>query len=230
MTEAPQEPVQAKGEDERTLQLVRLILDLDEGPVMTQLSAMLSEGYPPMVLLDACIQGMQAVGRRFEEKRYFIAALIMAGEIMRRATELLEPHLPRQHSDPVKNTILIGTVAGDIHDLGKNLFAILARCNGLHIVDLGVEVPPERFLEEAARTRPDLIGLSCVLTGAIASLKATIELLRRRLPTPRPPIIAGGTCVDEKIGLHVGADFSTQNAAQGLRYCLEHIHKKNNPS
>lgn len=217
-------PLQEK--EWRRQHLVRLILELKEQACMDELSAMLADGWSAMDLLEACIQGMQAVGKRFEEKRYFIAALIMAGEIMRQATEFLEPHFPRRRKDPGVNTILLGTVAGDIHDLGKNLFAILARCYGFSIVDLGVEVPAERFLSEAQRIEPDLIGLSCVLTSAVAALKETVELLRKTLPPPQPPIIIGGSCVDEQIAHYINADFSTQDAAKGLRHCLDFIQNR----
>lgn len=226
MSDSIRDKISFKEMEQRKQHLVRLILDLNEEACMNELSAMLSEGWSPMDLLETCIQGMQAVGKRFEEKRYFIAALIMAGEIMRQATELLEPHFPRRQSDPSANTILLGTVAGDIHDLGKNLFAILARCNGFDIIDLGVEVPPRQFLSEARRVKPDLIGLSCVLTGAVSALKETVDLLRKELPHPQPPIIVGGSCVDERIARYVNADFSTQDAAAGLRQCREFIRNK----
>jgi methanogenic corrinoid protein MtbC1 len=212
--------------EQRKQHLVRLIIELKEQACMDALAAMLSEGCSAMELLEACIQGMQAVGKRFEEKRYFIAALIMAGEIMHQATEFLEPHFPRQHREPGKSTILLGTVAGDIHDLGKNLFAILARCNGFNIIDLGVEVLPEYFLIEARRIKPDIVGLSCVLTSAISALKNTVELLRKELPNPQPSIIIGGSCIDEQIAAYINADFSTQDAAIGLRQCREFIRNK----
>jgi methanogenic corrinoid protein MtbC1 len=211
---------------QRKQNLVRLILELNEKQFLEELSAMFSQGWSAMDLLDACIQGMQAVGRQFEEKRYFIAALIMAGEIMRQATEFLTPHFPKERSTTQSNSILLGTVSCDIHDLGKNLFAILARCSGFDIIDLGVEVSPERFLDEAKSLGPDLIGLSCVLTSAVSSLKETVDLLHRELPRPQPPIIVGGSCVDAQIGQYVQADFATQDAAEGLRFCQEFIRKK----
>lgn len=226
MSDSAKDKISLQEMEQRKQHLVRLILELKEEACMDELSAMLSDGWSSMDLLEACIQGMQAVGKRFEKKRYFIAALIMAGEIMRQATEFLEPHFPRRQSNPNANTILLGTVAGDIHDLGKNLFAILARCNGFDIVDLGVEVPPDRFLSEARRIEPDLIGLSCVLTSAVSALKETVDLLRKELPHPQPPIIIGGSCVDKQIAQYVNADFSTQDAAAGLRQCRRFIRNR----
>ena len=207
-------------------QLVDSILELQEAHCLHLLESMLTGGWDAMDLLDACITGMQAVGRRFEEKRYFIAALIMAGEIMRQATAFLEPHFPRQTSDSDLKIILLGTVAGDIHDLGKNLFAILARCNGFKVIDLGTEVPAEHFLAKALEHHPDLIGFSCVLTSAVPAVKTTIGLLRAELPPPCPPIIVGGACIDAHIGNHINADHATRDAAQGLRFCQDFIRKK----
>jgi methanogenic corrinoid protein MtbC1 len=95
----------------------------------------------------------------------------------------------------------LGTIASDIHDLGKNLFAILARSNGFKVIDLGVDVPPSRFLDEALRIQPDLIGISCLLTIALPELEEAVKILHFELP--QSPVIIGGTCMDERICHHV---------------------------
>ncbi len=209
----------------RKKRLVDLIVELDERHCMSEIENMLSSGWDPMDLLDCCIQAMRVVGKRFEEGRYFIAALIMAGAIMRQATDLIEPHLVRRESYDANGTIILGTIAGDIHDLGKNLFAVLVRCIGFEVIDLGVDVPPPAFLEAAKQTRPDLVGISCVFTHALPELKTAVQAVRTELAPP-PPIIIGGTCIDELICRHVEADYWVQDAAQGVKICRRLLQEK----
>ncbi len=199
--------------------LVQLITGLKEKDALREIERMLTAGWEPIRVMESCIQGMQDVGKLFEKGRYFIAALIMAGEIMRRATRMLAPHLPRQPSDQSVGIILLGTVLGDIHDLGKNLFALLARCEGFEVVDLGVDVPPERFVAEARKIGPDIIGLSCVLSSTMPDLKKTVTLLHGEAPPGRAEVMIGGNYIDEHVFRHVGADCWALDAAQGVQEC-----------
>lgn len=210
----------------RRKRLLEMIVELDERHCISEIENMLSSGCDPMDLLDCCIQGMRMVGKKFEEGRYFIAALIMAGAIMRQATELIEPHLVRREFYDTSGSIVLGTIAGDIHDLGKNLFAVMVRCIGLEVIDLGVDVPPPAFLAAAKRTKPDVIGISCVLTLALPDLKTAVRALRTHLPPPRPPVIIGGSCIDQQIFRHVKADYWVEDAAQGMKICRQVIQDK----
>ncbi len=203
--------------DPRLELLSELIADLKEAQALDELEKLMACGISPGVLLSSCMEGMHRVGKRFEEGRYFIAALIMAGEIMRQATERLGPHLSIQKKAKTKGRFLLGTVQGDIHDLGKNLFAGLLHFDGVEVVDLGVDVPPEVFVTEVERRKPDMVGLSCVLTSCLSGLKDTIDKLRTRFGDGRPPVIIGGACVDAKIGSFTKADFWAPDAAKGLQ-------------
>ena len=129
--------------DLRMERLKTMITDLQEETGLAELQSMLDEGVDPRELLACCMEGMRRVGIRFETGSYFIAGLIMAGEIMRSATELLSPHLTLQQARDGGGRVMLGTIQGDIHDLGKNLFSLLLKCHGIEVIDLGVDVPPE---------------------------------------------------------------------------------------
>jgi methanogenic corrinoid protein MtbC1 len=197
--------------------LADLITDLKEETSLTVLKSLLSQGVPPDLLLKSCMEGMRRVGSRFEQGRYFIAALIMAGEIMRRATEMIGPSLSRDDVLKTKGLVMIGTVQGDIHDLGKNLFASMLQIDSVEVVDLGVDVPQEIFCKSIKARMPDMVGLSCVLTSCLSSLKDTIEMLRSEFGNQCPPIIIGGACVDEKVRTFSNADYWASDVSEGLR-------------
>ncbi len=213
-------------ENPRLETLTQLISDLVEEDSYKELRTLLDEGVPPTDLLGACMEGMRRVGLRFEAGEYFISALIMAGEIMRVATEILRPHLVKAPTTPQKGKALIGTIKGDIHDLGKNLFIFMLTCHGFDVVDLGVDVPVETFLEKARETPFDIIGLSCLMTTSIESLKEAVTTLRENLPEPQAEIVIGGTCLDAGVAEYIGAENWAQDAATGLRICERLIEKK----
>lgn len=205
----------------RLERLTVMITELREEAGLAELRDMLAEGVDPKALLAACMEAMHRIGMRFESGSYYIAALIMAGEIMSCATELLSPHLTDQQAGGSGGRIMLGTIQGDIHDLGKNLFALLLKCHGIEVVDLGVDVPARVFLEEAEKQKPDMIGISCVLTTSLEYLKLAIRLLTDELPVSGPPIVIGGTCINEQIAAHVGAPLWAEDATGGLRICRE---------
>jgi len=205
--------------EERLERLVDLITELQEDACLAELKAMLDQGIDPKRLLSCCMEGMRRIGVRFEKGSYFISALIMAGEIMRSSTEYLSHYLTHQETSGTGGRILLGTIKGDIHDLGKNLFSLLLKCNNFEIIDLGVDVPAEVFLKEAISLKPDIIGISCVLTNSLENLKKAVTLLQKKLPTPKAAIIIGGTCLDERMANYVGSSLWAKDAAVGLKIC-----------
>ncbi len=203
----------------RRKRLTGLIAELKEKEALKEIVRMLDSGFQPAHVMECCIRGMRDVGKQFEKGRYFISALIMAGEIMRRATLILEPYLPRRTPDQATGVILLGTILGDIHDLGKNLFALLARCEGYELVDLGVDVSPECFLAEARNVKPDIVGISCVLGSTLPDLKEAVDLIHGEFPRETLKVLIGGNYVDEHVFSHVQADHWAFDAAQGVRNC-----------
>jgi len=152
-------------------ELIKQVVNLKEEESLKRLREMLNQGVPPAQLLGAFTEGMRRVGIMFEQGEYFIAGLIMAGTIMQEATDILSPFLLDNLSQPHSGTTLLGTIRSDIHDLGKNLFALLLHANGFKVVDIGVDVEPETFVDKVEKLRPDLIGISCTLTGGLEHLK-----------------------------------------------------------
>lgn len=182
---------------------------------------LLAQGEKPLAVLEWCNDGMRLVGERYEKGTYFMAALIMAGEIMRQATDLITPFLEQTQAveSPVAKA-LVATVHGDIHDLGKNLFILMLKCNGFSVLDLGVDVPAEEIVEKARGGGVDVVGLSTTLTSGIEELKATVAKLKA-LPEPRPKVIIGGAVVDAHVQKFVKADAWAVDAHTGARMCLE---------
>jgi len=201
---------------------------LDEKRALLLVEEALATGRSSAAVLRAVEQGMRTVGERYETEEIFLAGLIMAGEIFRGTMALARPGLEERHDTEAQGRVLIGTVAGDIHDIGKNVAVLALQSFGFVVKDLGVNVPPERFVEEAEAFAPDIIGLSGLLTGAFASMRNTVELLREHtkgLVTP-PAIIIGGGTLDEQVAKQIGADLWTNDAMQGVRLCEELLERR----
>ncbi len=203
------------GTPETTLD--ELIVRMDERGAIGSIRRRLEAGEDPATLLAECRLGLERVGKLYEEGTYFISALIMAGEIFREAAEMLVPrggisaHAARGHS------MVIATVRGDIHDIGKNIVIALFDAEGYDMVDLGVNVPPEQLADAVERERPDVLGLSSLLTTGYDSMKRTIALVRERTASweRRLPIVIGGAPVDQTACDQVGADAWCDDAARG---------------
>jgi methanogenic corrinoid protein MtbC1 len=196
----------------RTLELTREILAHD--------------GATPPSILNICQQALKVVGERYERQEYYISGLIMAGELFKEVLDLVQPL--QTHTafpgDPA-GTILLGTVALDIHDIGKNLFGVSLGGFGFRVIDLGVDVPPERFLEETKRSRPDVVCLSGLIMASYESMKQTVTLLRSSEAELgyRPPVILGGATIDGRVCEYCGGDSWSTDAMEGVRICQEFV-------
>ncbi len=198
--------------------LDELIVRMDERAVLAQIRERLDAGEDPAALVGECRAGMERVGRLYEEGTYYISALIMAGEILREAMELLLPRMTATRDDTGSGKMVIATVRGDIHDIGKNIVIALLDAEGFTLVDLGVNVAPEVVAEAVERERPDALGLSCLLTSGYEALRETIDLVRAQTAAwhPHLPIVIGGAAVDEMVKKRTGADAWCTDAARGL--------------
>lgn len=196
--------------------------ELQEEAVVDLVQQHIADGVDPLTIIDLCHKGMIQVGEYYEQGRYFIAGLIMAGEIMRQVGQLVFPLLEGKVANGNIGRIVLGTVEGDIHFIGKDIFKELVRVHGFAVHDLGVDVPPSKFLAAIHEFKPDIVGLSCLITAAYKSMQETIALLNENIPeklVPRAYLIGGR--VDEFLCKELGADYWIDDAMKGVRLCKQ---------
>lgn len=207
--------------DATRAELVQLCIELDERAVLQLVRELLDADGDPLAIIEACEEGMRVVGERYAEGEYYISGLIMAGEIFREVLALAQPVMERMRNGEVRGHVLLGTAQGDIHDIGKSIVAVALRSHGFTVTDLGVNVAPGVFVEEALRLRPDIVGISGLLTTSYESMQETIELLKTEVvPLYRPiPVVIGGGTLSEEVRRYIGADYSVRDALEGVRLC-----------
>jgi methylmalonyl-CoA mutase cobalamin-binding domain/chain len=198
--------------------LVGLIVGMDQRGSIATIRERLAGGDDPDELMEECRTGMEQVGRLYERGEYFVTALIMAGEIFRQAADILLPLMTTTERPQDTRKVVIATVKGDIHDIGKNIVVTLLEARGFTVVDLGVDVDPESVAEAVAAERPDALGLSCLLTTGFEALRETIALVRERTAgqEQRLPVVIGGTAIDQRTADYTGADGWCTDAADGI--------------
>jgi methylmalonyl-CoA mutase cobalamin-binding domain/chain len=215
-------------ESKSNSQLARLVADLEEDTVLELVQQRLAAGDDPLQIIDECNAGMRDVGQRYEQGEYFVAGLIMSGEIFREVVELVQPLIEQQSDGNASGRVLVGTVSGDIHDIGKNMFGMLLSCHGFEVIDLGVDVPPKVFVEKVVETKPDIVGLSGLITASFEMMKETVATLQEESEKHKLsfPIIVGGGMIDDQVCQYVGADYWMPDAMAGVRLCEELLGKK----
>ncbi len=178
-------------------------------------------GVPPYeIIVDGMSKGMDAVSKRYENGDYFLSELVMAGETMKQALEVVEPHLVKEGGKS-RGTVVIGTVQGDLHDIGKHIFGNLLRGAGFRVVDLGFDVSPASFADEVEKTKPEILGMSALITTTMTSMADTIEELKRRGLREKVKVIIGGAAVDVAYAAAIGADAAARDAVEGVSICKE---------
>ena len=192
------------------------ILDLDMDAALVNVRSIIDGDGAVTVRqgIDTISAALEVVGKRFQEGDWFVAELVYAGEITKAAMELLSPHLAAGARER-RGTIVVGTVAGDLHDLGKNIFVNYARGAGFEVIDLGVDVPAAKFIAAAKEHEPLALGISCLLTVTAGEIGKVIEELKRQGARDRVKIIIGGAALTERFGQEVGADAFAPDAVTG---------------
>ena len=190
----------------------------DEEKVFESLERLLANGTKATEIVAACNEGMAVLGERFDQGDAFIPDLMFAGMIMKKVMEKLSPLLADGDTQPKGKTFLIGTVQHDVHDIGKDITAMILRGNGFHVIDLGVDVSPERFVEAAREHNPDFLGMSVLLTTCYKSVMDTMEALRASGLRENIKTCVGGAAASRMVAEHCGIDFYGKTAVDSVNW------------
>lgn len=198
--------------------LLQAVIELEEDRAYDLIKQILKDGAKPIEIIEILREGVEVVGEKFNNKEYFLAELVMAGEIFSQSAVILEPYMKESEGVGAKSeTIIIGTVLGDVHDIGKNIFVTLLKSAGYNVIDLGVDIPSEQFVEKVRETGAKIVAYSGLLTVALESMHATTEALKEAGLRDKVKIIIGGLPVDENWMKEAGADAFTDNAFEGVK-------------
>ncbi|MBW1901755.1 MAG: corrinoid protein [Deltaproteobacteria bacterium] len=200
-------------------ELSTYVVELKRDEVIQTIQARLDKGEDPLKILDECRLGMTIVGDRFQAGDYYLAELMLSAEVFKAAIAILDPHLAKARPSKPLGKVVLGTLQGDIHDLGKNIVSTLLKAHGFEVHDLGVDVPPTLVLEKVREVQPDLVGFSALITTAFDSMKEAADLLREAGLRDQFKLMVGGGVTSTDVKDYIGADFQTVDATEGVAYC-----------
>jgi trimethylamine corrinoid protein len=204
--------------------LINLMADMMEDETLAMVKELIASGTNPMDILDDARSAMEVVGKRFETGEYFIPDLMMAGEILRGISDIVRPLLEGGGGAAAKKgKVLIGTVAGDIHDIGKDIVTFMVDVSGYDVLDIGIDVPVETFVEKIREFKPQVVGLSGFLTLAFDSMKKTVEALEQAGLRDSIKIMIGGGQMDDEVRKYVRADAYGKDAIAAVNLCRQWV-------
>jgi methanogenic corrinoid protein MtbC1 len=198
-------------------ELAKLLSDLKEPEALQFVEKALAKGVDPAALLEEAREGMALVGERFARQEYFIPDLIFSGEILKGIVIMLEPHLKKGKEQKRLGKAVIGTVAGDIHDIGKDLVVFMLDVSGFEVLDLGIDVPAQKFVDAIKQSGSKIVGLSGFLTLAFDSMKETIDAIQKAGLRDKVKIMIGGGQIDEQVRRFTGADAYGRDAMAAVQ-------------
>lgn len=198
--------------------LVDAIANMREEEALQLAQEILDAGEDPQLALDACREAMVIVGDRYEQKEYFLPELIIAGDMLKAIGDLVKPKLKAQAAgEEAVGKVIIGTVAGDIHDLGKDIVTFMLDVNNFEVHDLGVDVPAAKFVEAIRDVKPAVVGLSGFLTLGFEQMKKTVEAISEAGLRDSVKIMIGGAIMDDSAAAFIGADAYGPDAATAVK-------------
>ncbi len=206
-----------------TQELTQAIVDLREDDALAMVDRLLAEGADPVGILGDCKKAMDVIGERFANGEAFIPELIMAGEIMTGVSAKLKPHLMGAAPEQKLGIIVIGTVQGDIHDIGKDIVATMLDIAGFEVVDLGVDVKVEQFIAIAQERHAQIIAMSCLLTSAIDSMKRVVAAAGEAGIRGDVKLMVGGAPITEQVVAYTGADGFGKDAVEAVELAKQWI-------
>ncbi|MBO3809195.1 MAG: corrinoid protein [Candidatus Brockarchaeota archaeon] len=199
-------------------------LDFDGSKHLAQEA--LAKGIPPNEIITKAISSaMEEVGRKFEASEYFLSELIVAGEIGKEISQMLQPYMKDAEIKKI-GKVVIGTVKGDLHDIGKNIFGMMLEAAGFEVIDLGNDVPAEAFVEAVKNHEPDIVGMSALLTVTMVEMENVIKELKKAGLREKVKVIIGGAPITEEYAKRIGADGYGKDAVVGVDICKAWIGKK----
>jgi methylmalonyl-CoA mutase cobalamin-binding domain/chain len=201
--------------------LATALRDLKEDQVKGIVEERLAKGDSPLQLVEELNQGMVAVGELFSEKKYFISQLIFSGEVLKNVMAKLEPMLAGGGETASKGKVVIGTVKGDIHDIGKNIVASLLKGSGFEVIDLGVDVPAEKFVQAVQESGAKALGLSALLNFTYPEMKNVVDSLTQAGLRDQVRVLIGGAPCNDQVKEFTGADYYAPDAVAGVNICKE---------
>ncbi len=197
-------------------ELTKAIADLEEKEALRLAKDWLEKGKDPAAILEESRKGMETVGKRFADGSYFLPELIYSGEILKGVSEIVKPKLKKEIKTERKGKVIVGTVAGDIHDIGKDIVVFMLDVNGYEVFDLGVDVPAQKFVDKIKETNASVVALSGFLTLAFDSMKETVDTIKKAGLRNKVKIMIGGGQIDEEIQKYAGADAYGRDAMAGV--------------
>ena len=207
-----------------THELVQAMADMKEEEALKLVDGLLAKGEDPQKILDLASEAMQVVGERYQEGTYFLPELIMSGEMLRKIGEVLKPKMAAKKAESKKlGTVVLGTVKGDIHDIGKDIVGFMLEVNGFDVHDLGIDQPEEAFVEAVKKHKPQVLALSGFLSIAFDSMKSTIEEVESAGLKKDLKVIIGGGQMDDTVRNYTGADAYGDDAMAAVAYAKETV-------
>ena len=199
-------------------ELVDAMVGMKEQEAISIAKDLIDKGTDPLEIFGACREAMDAVGKRFEKGEFFLPELMMAGEMLRQISELIKPLMKEEaKSGGDAGKVIIATVAGDIHDIGKDIVVLMLDVNGFDVLDLGIDVPADKIVDAIKDFQPSVVGLSGFLTLAFDSMKETVDKIKEAGLRDNIKIMIGGGQIDEEIVKHSGADAFGKDAMEAVK-------------
>ncbi len=205
--------------------LINAMVEMEEDKFLGLTKELLEKGEDPNAIFKAYQEGMAEIGRRFEQNEFFIPELIMAGEMMNDGAELIKPYLDEEaQTETTKTgTMVLATIEGDIHDIGKNIYGMMMELSGFEVIDLGVDVPVDTIIAKVEEIKPDLVGMSGLLTLAFDPMKAVVDKLKEKGLRDSVKVMVGGGQFDQTVCDFIGADGYSTDAVVGVNICKDWV-------
>jgi 5-methyltetrahydrofolate--homocysteine methyltransferase len=206
-------------------ELINAVVEMREDDALKLTNQLLDQGTAPMKILDACRRAMDVIGERFEKGEAFLPELMMAGEMMTAISDIVKPRMAEENATERLGKIVFGTVQGDIHDIGKDIVVFMLDLSGFKVTDLGVDVPPAKFVEAVRETGAKIVGLSGFLTLAYDPMKDTVAALKGA-GLNNIKIMIGGGQIDDQIRKYTGADAYGRDAMAAVALAKDWAQEK----